>query len=400
MLTFDVKYYIYIMKKWELKLHHQETNLKGIMTSISYSPSGDLIVAGMSNGNILFFERRLDGSWSNIQSSTIKANTDKVDLSMQCLANPSVVDTDFVPVQRKCPMLLTAGEKEVKLWFISDHLEPTAPPDFVPHGLEFPPVYRSERLLTANQVTSFESQYGMKFSSVRCCPDGMNFAYCESKNVSIRRVDRINPSLMVYHSDSELTKLDYHPNENEIILIGDASGRANIVDMRVQPTQSTPNLRANASHLLANRFNYVNDCKFSADGTKFFTRHYSDLIFWDSRRTGNCLKKVPIKHDSESNDAHITTDGRDVFRSTWIDPKTVATGSFGGTLFLINTDGVITPKYITQTEQKESKFLLTQKARMSFAKEHQVNAIAISPNMNRLVASNTRSIQIYDLNAF
>lgn len=388
------------MKKWDLKYHYQVTN-NSIITSISYSQTNDLIVAGTSTGDLLFFERCVDGSWSNIESSTVKGTDQKFDLFYQCFANPTIIDLDFVPIQRKCPMLLTASHKQIKIWFISNHLEPIAPPDFSPKGLEFPTIFQSERLLTPNQVTSFESEYGENFTSLRCCPDGINFAYCQDKTISVRYVDRVDPALTVFLSSAKLTKLDYHPQEYEILLAGDYVGRANIIDMRSQPILKSPSLCATTASIIGpKRFYYINDCKFSPDGSKFFTRHYSDLILWDLRHTVNCLGRVKLKHESETNDATISKDGRDIFKSVWVDQQTIATGSFGSALFVIKTDGKITTKYVNPKEQKESKILLTQKSKMSFAKEHQVNAIAVNSSFNRVAASNSGSLQIYDLNAF
>lgn len=389
------------MKKWELKYHFQDTKENSIISSISYSQTNDLIVAGTSKGDLLFFERCVDGTWSNIESSTIKGTDQKFDFFSQCFADPTIIDLDFVPIQRKCPMLLTASEKQIKLWFISNHLEPIAPPDFTPKGLQFPTVFQSERLLTPNQVTSFESDYGESFNSLRCCPDGINFAYCQDKTISVRYVDRIDPALTVFLSTTKLTKIDYSPKEYEILLAGDYVGRANIIDMRSQPVLKTPSLCATSASIIGpKRFYYVNDCGFSPDGTKFFTRHYSDLLFWDLRHTVSCVNRVKLKHESESNDATISKDGRDIFRSVWVDPQTVATGSFGSALFMVKTDGKILTKYNNPKEQKESKILLTQKSRMSFAKEHQVSAIAINQGLNRIIASNSGSLQIFDLTAF
>lgn len=390
------------MKKWDFKYHYEDQNEKSSITSLTYSPISDLIVAGTSTGDLLFFEVGVDGNWMNIKSSTIKGVDEKFDFYAQTFANMSIIDCDFVPIQRKCPMLLTAAQKEIKLWFISDHLEPVAPPNFAPKGLEFPAVYQSERLLTPNQITSINSQYSSNFSSLCCCPDGMTFGYCENQTVFVRRVDRIDPSLSVYISDTTLTKIDFHPNEYEIFLVGDENGKASIVDMRVQPTQKTPTLSAKSGLLLGkNSYLYINDCKFSADGTKFFTRHYSDLIFWDSRKTGSCLKKVHIQHELETDNCHITENGRDIFSSVWIDPNTVATGSFGAALFLINLDGNIISKYITPNDQKEKhKFWSTQKTKMASARKRQINAIAINQQLSKLVASNAQSLQIYDLLPF
>ena len=257
------------MKKWDLKLHYEDPDERSYFTSACFSPTSDLLIGGLSNGNLVFFERCVDGRWTNIRSSTVCANSKKLDLAKQCFADQAVVDSDFVPVQRKCPMLITAGSMELKLWFISDHLEPTAPPNFVPNGLEFPPVEHTKRALTANHVTSIEAEYGYRFNSVRCCPDGMNFAYTQHKSVYVRRIDRIEPCLKVFNAIAEPTKIDYSPIENEILLVGDAHGNGNIVDMRVQPTQNIPNFKANAAQILSKRFKYVIDCGFSNDGTKF-----------------------------------------------------------------------------------------------------------------------------------
>ncbi|OHS99122.1 hypothetical protein TRFO_34524 [Tritrichomonas foetus] len=383
------------MKKWERKFcffQNDDTPTNQI-TSISVAKSGDQICAGTMSGQIYLFERRVDGSWD--KTLTWIANKEIVDVRQQKAISGKVIDTDIFTIQRKCPLLISAGLREIRLWFISDRYEPVAPAGFVPKGIQFPPISSRERFVTANEISLIQSD--SSFGSVRACQDGLSFAYTENTNVVIRRADHIEPYLIVFKNDSTLTRVDFHPTQFDILLTGDELGFCNFIDLRVQPTQSSATLRANSSKVLMDRHAYCADCRFSPDGSKFFTRHFGDILIWDQRNLADPLTHVKIPPDSGDIGKIISQDGKDFFRSTWIDNTAVATGWFGGEMYAISIKGKISKLFATKNSQKSGKKFFSSEKKKQWAKDHCVSSVDIAPGGTRAAASNGGDLFIYDL---
>lgn len=386
-------------KSWIRKYQYKqpENELLNPITSISVAKSGEMVCAGATSGHIYLFERRVDGTWDN--TLTWLANKEIVDVRMRKSISGIVLDTDFFTIQRKCPLLISAGLREIRIWFISDRYEPSAPIDYNPTDLTFPPISKKnrERFVAANEITLIQSSDGSFFGSVRACQDGLTFGYTESTRVVIRRVDHVDPLLVVYTNDSTLTRVDFHPTQFDLIIAGDERGYCNVVDLRIQPTQSTPTCRADASRILADRYKHVADCRFSPDGSMFFTRHFGDLLIWDHRNTSVPLNRVSVPPGVTEQSNHLSSDGKNLFRSTWIDEKSVATGWFGGEMFAFNVDGASTHLFATKNSQKSGKKFLFNDKRRQWAKDHCVRSIDMAPYGSRVAASNGGDVFIYDI---
>ena len=383
------------MKKWIRKYSyfHGDQAPPNPITSVSVARSGSLVCAGTKSGEIYLFERRVDGSWDRTLSWV--ASREIVDVRQQKAISGKIIDTDIFTIQRMCPLLISAGQREIRLWFISDRYEPKAPSDFSPKGIQFPPILNRERFVTANELSLIRSD--TSFGSVRACLDGLSFAYTEATKVVMRRADHVQPYLIVFRNDSILTRVDFHPFKFDIMITGDELGFCSIVDLRVQPTQTSAALRANASTSLIERYAYIADCRFSPDGTKFFTRHFGDLLIWDQRNVSTPLSHVVIPPDENDNFKLLSMDGKDLFRSTWIDQDTVATGWFGGEMFTVSTNGSSVKLFATKNSQKSGKKFLFSEKRNQWARDHCVTSVDFAPGGSRAAASNGSDLFIYEI---
>lgn len=382
---------------WDLKHIYKASDVPMVFSSLAFSPNNQILAAGTTTGTVRLFERRSDGAWGHVAvfpgTSWEAIHRPDIDLT--------ITDMEFVPVHRKSEVLITAISEEICVWFVSSRPGLVAPPGFSPHGLEFPTVSRSgERIIEANEATLIQPPSGSVFHSVKANPDGMTFGYTLDKSLIVKRVDRIEPSLTVYESQERLTRLDFHPRESDVVLVGDEIGRAGFIDMRVKPTTDTPNRQWDSQGILGPKFTYISDLKISPDGQKFFTRHYSDLIFWDIRSNRKPVKRVEIIHESEDSSRLLSADGRDIFRTVWLDNESVATGSFWGTMFTINTEGKMIPRYVTETAQKEKgrwNWIGFRDKKQKFAKEHCVHVIERSRDGSMIAATNSADVLVYNV---
>lgn len=370
-----------------------ETESPNVVTSISVARSGEQICAGTTTGKIHIFERRVDGSWS--KTLTWVANREIVDARLRKSISGIVLDTDIFTIDRKCPLLISAGFREIRLWSISDRFNPVSKTPFHSHGLEFPRVSGRERFVGANEISLIQSNDSAFFSSVRACQDGLTFAYTEEKRVIIRRVDHIEPSLTVYTNDNLLTRVDFHPTRFDCILCGDDSGFCNMVDMRIQPIQTTPTLRTDGGRCISDGYRYVNDCRFSPDGSIFFTRHFGHVMLWDLRNPAAPLVQDAVPPGASDGNTHLSPDGTDFFRSTWIAENEVATGWFGGEIFAFDTSGH--SRSLTGTKTPKAKRLRFTGKKKQWAKEHCVHSVDVAPGGKRAAASFGGEVHIYDL---
>lgn len=366
-----------------------ETNA---ITSISVAKSGHQVYAGTASGEIHLFERRVDGSW--FHSLTWVAHHESVDVHLRQSIRGTIIDTDIFPIQRKCPLLITAGLREIRIWSISERLDPVCNFQFSGDKLEFPPVQERERHIGVNEISLIQTRDSSFFGSVRACQDGTTFAYTEDKGLFVRRVDNIEPCLEVYTSDHVLTRVDVHPNRYDLVLVGDENGCCNVLDLRIQTTQTTPTVRTNGRSRLADRFTYVADCRFSPDGSTFFTRFFGDLMLWDYRNPS-----APLFHTSVPPDCpdtmHMSNDGRDFFRSTWISSTEVATGWIGGDIFGFNMDGVA--RHMLDGSLKNPKKFVYHRNKLETARRHCAHSIDVAPGGTIAAASNGGDVIIYNL---
>ena len=382
---------------WDLKHIYKASDVPMVFSSLAFSPNNRILAAGTTTGTVRLFERRKDGAWGHVAAfpgtSWEAIYHSEMDLT--------ITDMEFVPVHRKTEVLITAITEEICVWFVSSRPGLVAPPGFSPKGLEFPTISRSgERIIEANEATLIQPPSGGNFHAVKASPDGMTFGYTLDSSLVLKRIDRIEPSLTVYESDELLTRLDFDPRESEIVIVGDTEGKADLIDMRVQPTTDKPNRQWDAGSLLGSKFKYVSDLKISPDGSKFFTRHYSDLLFWDMRSNRKPVKRVEIIHESEDSSRLLSADGKDIFRTVWLDNNSVATGSFWGTLYTINTDGKMIPRYVTETSQKEKgrwNWLAFKEKKQKFAKEHCVHVIERSRDGTMIAATNSADVCVYNI---
>lgn len=382
------------MKKWIKKFDFSDDpDHSNQITSISMTSEGDQVYAGSKSGRIYLFERRVDGSWDNTLTWT--ANRSIVDAMRHQKISEEVIDTDIFTIQKKSPLLITAGFREIRIWFISDRYETCAEKSFEPNGIEFPKETSRQRFVAANEISLFQTMYN--FSSVRACQDGLSFGYTEENEVSIRRIDRSESNLAVFKNDNPLTRVDFEPNHYDIILTGDENGNCSIVDLRIQPQTTVPTCRINCANFLKDRFYYVNDCRFSPDGTKFFSRHFGSFFIWDIKNLTEPVTKINFPLKGNDNINHLTTNGREYFRSTWVDEKHAATGWIGGEMLLVPVEGEATKVYVTKNSHKKRKKFLFSDKKKSWKKYHSVMSVDIPPGGCRAAASNGGQIFIYDL---
>lgn len=382
------------MKQWKPEHIYQSPDGAPDINSLSFSYDSTQVIGGTTTGEILLFEMAPDGKWS--LATSWQAVKETIDPRSNELVDASIVDTDFFPIERKCPMCVTAGKREMRLWFVSDYTRPKPDPEFKPKGFSFPKIAGYDRIIQPNEVAFFASNGQYKFTSVRANPDGLSFGYTEGSKIYIRKVDRIDPAFEVFSSDAELTKLDYNPTNTNLILAADETGRAGIIDLRIQPHQNKPVKSARAYDLIGQKPVYISDCKYSSNGTDFYTRQYTDLIFWDSRNTAKCVKRAQLIHEAEIPSEPYCPNGKKKFDSCWLDSKVVSTGSYNGLVYNIGENGNASKTYVTTTASKEGKSIFKSKVRQIAAKRC-VGAISINQKKNKVVASNGGNIIIYSI---
>ena len=357
------------------------------VTSISVAHSGDQICAGTTSGKIHIFERRVDGSWA--RTLTWVANKEVLDARLRKSISGIVLDTDIFTIDRKCPLLISAGLREIRLWSISDRYKPSVTTNFHGTGLQFPPVSHRERYVGANEISLIQSSDSEFFGSVRACRDGLTFAYTEDRKAIIRRVDHIEPSLTVYTNDNVLTRVDFHPTRFDLILCGDDSGCCNLVDLRIQPSQTSPTIRMNGGKDIIG-FKYVSDCRFSPDGSIFFTRYFGRVMLWDYRDPAQPLVQETVPPGVTEN-SNLSQDGKDFFRSAWISENEVTTGWFGGELFAFDTSGNSRDLLDSKGQKHGKRVKFSGKKQMQWAKDHCVHSVDVAPGGVRAAADSGNS---------
>lgn len=382
------------MKKWNMVGRYQSHDHNSTVTAMAISNNSKFLLAGTASGEVKLYDISNHGKIK--ESCTWNAAKEPADLISCFGVSPAVISIDFFPINRKCPFLMTATSREIHLWFISDFLEPSAPAGYVSDGLSFPPVERTTRKVFPNEVGMIPCSERGLFSDASSCLDGINFGYTENNSLIIRRIERLDPPLPVFTSESKLTRLDFHPKDFEIVLIGEECGQADIVDLRIQPHQTVPTKRASLIKHIGNRFPYITDCKFSPDGNRFFARTYNDLLIWDLRSTGVPVRKFQFSH--ENDEIGASSDGKEIFQSSWVEGSSIATGSILSQMYVIGNDFSANKMYITENQQKESFGLFSTKdKKIKLAKDHIVSSITTSLNGKDIAISCGSSIQLYNV---
>lgn len=376
--------------QWELQyLYKADTSIS--FSSLAFSQKGNLLAAGTTDGKVVMFKRNAEEQWDKMDSF----HGTSFESSLNPTIDRKINDMEFAPVNRNTHVLITAMSKEIGVWFVADHKVPIPAADFVPKGLEFPVIDRTRNDVCSNEAALIQAPNGQQFHGIKTNPDGLTFGYTQDHSLIIRKIDVIEPSLPVYKSDRMLTRLDFHPNDNEVVIVGDEMGRANIIDMRIEPTTDKPTKFASIKNL-SSQFQFVSDVKFSANGRMFFTRHYSDVVFWDYRNLMRPLAHVRLEHEFEDAKNLLTPDGKDIFRTVWLDDEMVATGSFSGKLFTVSYRGNIT-RHVSEGLEERPKFWSRKEAKRKHAKEHCVNVIAMSTDRKRIATTNTTDVLVYDI---
>ena len=374
------------MSRWDKKCEFsQDKAFFNPITTVSVGATGDIVVAGSLSGQVFVFEKRISsGCWDHVY--TWGANSKTIDVKMQKEVNPIVIDTELFPTKRKNPLLLTAGQQDIHIWFISDKYEPLIPDDYIPNGIKFPVSTRRERFINANEVSRLRAGEGNSITSVRACNDGLCFSYTEDKSIKIGRLDNLDRVTTIYSSEQLLTKVDFNPVSSDILIAGDAKGVLNLIDSRTEPKLSQPTMKAVAASSLPGRYSIISECKFSPSGEMIFTRHPGDILFWDPRNLSRPVSSVRVIEK----DDYECLDGNEQFRCSWFDNQIVCAGSVGGEMKLVNSSGVID---CTQTSKKHGLFFF--KDVKKWKKTHSVFAIE-SSNGNVAAVSNGSKLFIYD----
>ncbi|KAH0787978.1 hypothetical protein GPJ56_008079 [Histomonas meleagridis] len=376
------------MEKWSPNFTFQNDPETGYITCLSFSMGNDYLAAGTSKGDILLFNQK--NSWSQVNK--IVGTSLSIDERIRDVTRSPVYDLDFIPIKRHCPLLLTLGSQEIRILSISNHEIPLVNEDFQLNGMEFPIFSQTQQLFSMNEVTRCNPRIGCNFSSLKCSPNGIDFSYTESTYIVVRRIEHLNPSLQVYTSEeARLTRLDYSPTDSEVILVGDEVGFGNIIDTRIQPHQSVPSRRTMPSKVLTTKPRSVLDCRFSSDGTKFFTRHFGYIMFWDLRNTSNCLLNVTLSHEHE----HDVCGDSELFRSCWVNNDCVATGSYASSIYIASLkNNLRMTKYATENlEKPKTSFNFFAKKKSSQAKECCVHAV--ESRGDDIAVSNNANVHVY-----
>ena len=384
--------------QWHLRHNYKSPDANMVYSSLAFSTDDRILAAGTTTGFVQLFELSEQNTWEQTAmfSGSSWKSTGRPDVDV------TMTDMQFVPISRNTKSLLTASPDEIVLWHISHQTGLPRDSTFVAHGLEFPPLMQSANsMCTASEALMLHPHGNDRFRAVRASYDGTVFGYTLGRSLLIRRVDETEaPPLDVYEGDKKLTQFDFDPTEREIAIVGDQFGRVNLVDMRVKPMlEHEPTMRWDGKPILGSRFVYVNDVKFSPDGRRFFSRHYSDILFWDRRGVkGWPLKHIELTHEGESRSTVLSDKGKDIFRTAWIDSKTIATGSFAEALYMVGIDGEKSVRYINETsarERKNSWKLIGKKEReRKFALQHCVHVVEKGKRM--IAATNGAEIYIYD----
>lgn len=375
------------MSRWDKKCEFtQDKGTSNWISSVSVSISGNIICAGSSSGQVFVFEKRISGGcWDHVY--TWGANTKTIDVKMQKEVNPIIVDAELFQTQRKSPLLLTSGQQDIHIWFISDKVEPAIPKDFVPQGITFPQITKRERFITTNEVKRIQAREGNTISAARACNDGISFAYAENKDITIGRLDSLNRSTNIYTNEHQLTRIDFNPKSCDILLAGDVKGNINIIDSRVAPKLTAPTSRASCIKPLAGNHFAISECKYSPDGVNLFTRHPGDIMFWDSRNLKDPVKIIPLVTDHQR--SHLN--GTEVWRCGWFDENIVACGKLGGELSLVTQSGIVDT---VQTGSRRGAFHFL-KDRKKWDHERAVAAVDCL-NGSVAAVSNGTKLYIYD----
>ena len=374
------------MNNWEQKCEFsQEKEMFNPITSVSVSALGDVVVAGSLMGQVFVFEKRISaGCWDHVY--TWGANVKTIDVKLQKEVNPIVIDTELFPSKRKNPLLLTAGQQDIHIWFLSDKYEPIMPKNFVPNGVSFPVSERRERFIKENDVLRIRAGEGNSITSVRACTDGLSFAFSEEKMVKIGRMDHLEHFSTIFSGEQNITRVDFNPTSYDILLAADEKGICNVIDSRIAPKATTPSMKAFCTNNLLGKMNFISECRFSSNGQTFFTRHPGDIIFWDMRNIKEPLSVISLVTDAQRN----YLDGREQWRCTWYDENIVVTGSLGGEIKLVSSSQVLDT---AQTSSRGAFFWLKDKKH--WEKKHSVYSVDISPSKVAAV-SNGSKLFIYD----
>lgn len=382
------------MKQWTIQhsfLRNENDDNFNRLTSISVNNNGEQVYAGSKSGEVYLFERRIDGTWDNTMRWI--ANKEMVDVRQHKAVSGEIIDTDIFSDDRKSPLLITAGIREIRIWLISDSYEPHINLDFHPNGIQFPPKTDRKRYVSANNISLIRTD--LSFTSVRTCLDGMTFAYTEGCFANIRRIDHLDSPLTVFKNDCSLTRVDFHPKQYHLLLTGDEKGISNMIDLRIQPTQQKSQ-NMSLPKLSVDHFNYISDCRFSPDGSKYYARYFNDLLIWDIRNLTNPISTFLIPPYGLEHTSHLSENGREYFKSSWMNNTTIATGWLGNEMFFIDISGPYHQMYANKKPQKSGHSILKFQKKKKWQKRHIVSAIDIPHSGHRAAATNGTNLFIYD----
>ncbi|KAH0791507.1 Protein phosphatase PP2A regulatory subunit B [Histomonas meleagridis] len=341
---------------------------------------------------MLLFEKSSNGEW-NKTLQWIGSN-DEVDPALQKQINGCILDTDFFQYQGK-PILACCSSRKIGIWLISEQPKPILNSPYNPNGLEFPSFSIPEKcVLTAKEVEHFQPISDSYFNSICICRDNLTLCYSEGNDVFIRRIDNFDPHLNVYTNDSLITRVDFHPTQYDLLLSGDESGFCNIIDLRIQPKQNKPNFRADVTKNIGNDLTFINECKFSPDGTYFFTRSFFDLLFWDVRNTSEPFSHIPISSSKGFKMNKINKSGKEFFRSSWINDESIGTGFYNGKLYIAKKTGEV-EKFKVGKESRKNIFRSPAKESVD-KKGKCVSAIDIVPGTKTLAVACGNEVIVYD----
>ncbi|TKR95897.1 hypothetical protein L596_010005 [Steinernema carpocapsae] len=351
------------------------------ITTVKYSHNGELVAFGDKTGRIAVFRHsEKTGEYEDYVSFTSHER------EFDCLKSTSIEEAinSIEWLKRTGPNynLLTANEKTVKLWRLTERTRAIAETDVEMRDpdepitsadlLSVPKIVDVSMQVEATPRRVYANAHGYHIQSVSVCADQDMFLSADDLRINVWHheitkecfnvVDLKPPSLSQLRE--VITSAEFSPTHGSLFAYATTSGNITLCDMREKAIK--PNSKfyfAEPNFQIKDGFGDIVSCvghiRFSHSGNYIAARDVFTVKLWDIRMTEQPSVVIPV-HDAllDHIDEFYESEGMfDRFTTAWSpEDKSIATGTYSSLFKTFNAvDGSLTGTYEASVSQYLAK---------------------------------------------
>lgn len=339
------------------RLEEEEVQEADIISALEFDASGEYLATGDRGGRVVLFEnqislpvtmdpdRRSTGSQAEVHTefcylTEFQSHLPEFDYLKSLEVEEKINCVRWCRSHPTFPhMLLSANDKTIKLWRVSDkkihHMgkfnqtdgdligtEVASPSSSPPPGsvkdlaqaysrrLRMPEIIRTEHILSPNCARVFGNAHAYHINSISTNSDGETFLSADDLRVHLWNLEVQHTSFNIVDIKPEnmedlsevITSCEFHPHHCNIFGYSSCKGCVRLVDMRVSARCEGPARILEAPQpvcsypMFSEVLSSITDMRFGWDGHTIMTRDFMTLKRWDLRMEDAPLSTFSV-HD-------------------------------------------------------------------------------------------------------